>query len=125
MIQCEHFIYGLDPRSGIHLKKSAGVNTLLSDDNLQLLCHIGDTVTQTTFFHTWFPTDNLLAVSRVHPVHDDYGRTGFWNHTILIPFHDYLKLTQPQVLFAPHFITSLEDTAKLHPITIHNHLDPP
>jgi hypothetical protein len=122
LIKCEHFIYGLHQRRGIQLYKSKGLTKLVNDDNLQFLCHVGDNAVEETYFQIWLPGDNpVLAVSKVHPAKDEYGRNGVWNHTIVIDINDYVKLTQPHNLFASHFIKALDDSADystLQPILI-------
>jgi hypothetical protein len=121
-LQLEHFIYGLEKKNGIQIYKSKGVTALIGDNHLQFLCHVGDNVAEETYFQIWLPGDKpVLAVSRVHPVKDEYGRKGVWNHTILIDFNDYLQLTQPQSLFSPYFIRALDESKNytpLQPITI-------
>jgi len=117
LIRCEHFIYGLDPKKGIQLLKTPRVNHLLSDKTLSYLSHIGDGVTEVTYLQVWLPSENLLAVCRIHPVTDVYGRGGVWTHVILITVEDYVKLTQPNALFNPYFIKALPQE-RLKPIEI-------
>lgn len=64
----------------------------------------------------WFPAEQVLTVSFVHPVTDEYHRKGVWNHTIVIKFTDYLQLSQPSQFLAPYFIRVLPEPPGMLPV---------
>ena len=116
MIGCEQFIYALYNKHGYQLTKSVGLNKLLSNQRIQYLCHIGDGAEEECIVQLWFPSEQLLTVSNVHPVVDEYHRKGIWNHTIVVKFTDYLALTQPSSFLAPYFIKGLKEPPGMLPV---------
>lgn len=119
MIKCEHFIYNLWPDEGYKLLKSLGVTSLISSDTLRDLCLIGEQVSSETIMEMWWHKEKVVTISFIRPTQDKDNRKGSWNHTIIIPIMDYLKLTQPKTIFAPYFIKELtEPPESLESITI-------
>jgi len=96
-LQVEHFIYALI-NDGYKLAKSPGAEKLLSEDNFQVVCHIGDKMAEPTQVQMWFPTENVYALSLIEPTNDKFGRRGTWNHTILIKLGDFLPSLMSQFL---------------------------
>ncbi len=43
-----------------------------------------------------FPAEQVVSLSRIEKVHDGDGRTWVQNQTLLIPIHNYVKLTKAQ-----------------------------
>jgi len=119
-IRCEHLIYALIEGIGYKLYQTPNASKLLSKQNLQYLYHVGDNAEQEVYLQIWFPTENVLAVTYIRPVRDEYTRDGVWNHTILLPITDYLQLSQPITVLAPHFIREFagEPLNHLEPIII-------
>jgi len=113
MICCEHFIYALTQNNGYVLLKSPNVEQMLTTENLNYLCHIGDNATEETYIQVRFTNEDLLACSYVKPTQDKYHRNGVWNHTIIIKLKDYLKLVET------HFIPETDKLPeKLEPIKV-------
>lgn len=106
MVHAEQFIYGLFNGTGYRLIKSRGVDKLLSNRQLQYLCHIGDGVSEEAVVQ--IRLGDILSISVVRPVKDTYGRSGVWNHTILMDMNAYLVLSQPSSFLTPYFIRSLD-----------------
>ena len=79
---------------GYKLSQSPGLNLILSDRNLDFLCHIGDKATQPVYMQAHFPREQLLSISYIRPNKDDYGRKGVWNHTIIFSLKGYQNLLQ-------------------------------
>lgn len=100
----EHFIYGYVPKNGYRLVKSRGVTRLLSDTQLQYLSHMGDRATELTYSQFWFPDSDVLAISKITPVKDEYHRDAVWNHTLLVNMRDYLEYTKPSHVFDAYFL---------------------
>lgn len=118
MVRCEHFIYALFP-TGYKLLRSPGLDKVLSKRNLSYLCHISDRREEEATIQIWFPDEKILSISSIHPVADQYGRHGLWNHTIIISIDDYIQLTQPSNIFKPYFISKLPDpNTALKPLLI-------
>jgi len=113
MIHAEHFIHGLFNGIGYRTIKSPGVDALLSDKTFNALC----TLTKST--QLLFPVEQCIAVSYVKKTHDEYGREGLYNHTILIKLSDYCAWTQPKKLLDPYFIKNGDKSPeRLEPLHI-------
>lgn len=95
----EHIFYGMvDGKIVYH--KSKGVTKILTDKSLQFLRNLrknGDGQ------YLWFPTEQVIALSRVIEVKDEHGRHWVQNKTLLIPIHDYIQQTYPFVTFKEMF----------------------
>ncbi len=101
MVKAEQFIHGLFNGVGIHTVHSPHVTDLVSTRTLQYLYDL------TQSQQLLLPHDQVIAISQVHEVKDEFGRTGYRNHTILIPFDDYCALTQPKRYVEQHFLQDL------------------
>jgi len=97
-MKIERFFYGMI-NGKIILLKTNGVNAILSDDNFQFLRKL----TPKDNNQWWLPAEQIVALSHVEEVDDDNGRTWVQNQTLLIPIHDYIKLTKPHEIFNVFF----------------------
>lgn len=110
----ESFLFALDKDGNYHYIKSHGVNQLLSDVNLQYLRQKRSNPKEPY----WLPTEQVVAIQLIDQVKDDYGRIGVWNHTLLIPIDEYIRLTNPYKLFSKHFLKKGDIPETLKPITL-------
>jgi len=113
LIVCEHFVYASFPRLGHRLIASPNVHDLLSAKSLQYLKDLRDgSVIQT------FLPEKIVAISYLKLKQDEYCRETLWNHTILVPIQDYLRLNYPNFAES-HFIQELDKIPKsLKPLEI-------
>ena len=106
-MKIERFFYGMVDGK-IILLKTDRVNEILSDANFQFLRKLtADDVNE-----WWLPAEQIVALSHIETVNDDNGRTWVQNQTLLIPIHDYIKLTKPHNLFHRFFDPVILDTPK-------------
>ena len=108
MISCDHFVYALFDGIGYKLIKTRNVVRILGDRNVSYLAHLGDRLDGDAYIQIWWPTEKAVTVSYVSPRHDEYGRKGVWNHTIILPIHDFLRLSQPATMLKAHFLPRLD-----------------
>ena len=119
VLRLDHFIYALFNRVGYKLLKTDGVSKQVCDATLHYLQNVGAHVKSEAYIQVYWPNENVLSVSLVKPVTDEFGREGVWNHTILVPIGAYLQFTQPSRLLSAHFIHGLDDPSiTLHPIVV-------
>ena len=84
-MKCEHFVQGYVQGKGIVFRKTPNVTQLLSQESLRnLICQGGQLSGPTVRTHL-LCKEHLVAVSYLRPTIDECGRSGVWNHTILIP----------------------------------------
>lgn len=102
MIECEHFVYGPFPNVGYKLIKSSGVDKLLTAERINYLCRLTPNNKQRVVM-AWLKEEDLVSISYIQKTQDDYGRTGVWNHTVLVKVRDFLSMVPPDN-FAKHFI---------------------
>ncbi len=113
-MKIHRFFYGM-VNGKIILLKTEGVNQILSDANFQFLRKL----TPKDNNQWWLPAEQIVALSHVETVDDNNGRTWVQNQTLLIPIHDYIKLTNPHSIFDKFFSpTFKESPEKFEPITI-------
>lgn len=98
-MKIERFLYGMIDGK-IYLLKTNGVNKLLSDKNFQYLRNLKE---EDSDKYLWLPTEQVIALPHIKTVSDDNGRTWVQNQTLLIPIHDYIKLTKPHEIFHKFF----------------------
>lgn len=111
----EHFLFALTKEGNYTFIKSHGVNQLISDVNIQYLRQ----KLQQPKDPYWLPTEQAVAIQLIDEVKDDYGRTGVWNHTLLIPIDEYIRLTNPYALFSKYFFKKDgEVPIRLEPIEV-------
>jgi len=113
-VKIEHFLYGMVDGK-IVLYKTAGVNKILSDKNFQILRGLA---VEDSDQYLWLPTEQLVALPHVEEVSDNNGRAWILNHTLLVPIHDYLKLTAPQKFLSHLFITKPVNLEQFEAFTI-------
>ena len=98
----EHFLYALFPDGKLGLIKTSGVNKILTDKSMEFLrkktCN-GEPY--------WLPTEQVVAIQHIEQATDKDGREGVWNHTLLIPIGEYIRLTDPCKLFSKYFIPKI------------------
>jgi len=80
--------------------KTAGVNKLLTDRNLQRLREL---TIDDSGKYLWLPTEQVVALPQIKTVEDKEGRTWVQNQTLLIHIHDYIRFTNPYERFSQHF----------------------
>ena len=118
MTALPNFIHGLFP-DGYHTIQSPNMRGLLDERTFNYLKKQGDMIAEEIVTWAFWDKFQLLSISLLRPVHGDDGRDGYWNHTILVPFKDYLELTEPINIFKPYFIHDLASAPKtLEPIMI-------
>ena len=118
LITLEHFIYGYFPGVGYKLIKSPGVDKLLTNSMLNLLCHLGNGTKKEIRIQVWLRNENLVSISLIKPVTDEYGRSCVWNHTILVPIQAFLDRTHPAWI-EPYFIRELNGPSdRLNTLTV-------
>ena len=113
-MKIHHFLYGMI-NGKIVLYKTDQVNQLLTDKNFQILRGL---TPEDSDKYLWLPTEQVVALPHIESVSDNNGRSWVLNHTLLIPIHDYLKLTNPNKLLSHLFITQPIEPAKFEPLTI-------
>ena len=113
-MKIEHFLYGMIDGK-IVLYKTAGVTHILSDKNFQFLRALTATDSDK---YWWLPTEQVVALPHIESVTDEDGRTWVLNHTLLMPIHDYLKLTDPNNFLSHLFITKPINPEKFETFTI-------
>jgi len=74
----------------IILLKTVRVNEIMSDTSLQFLRKL----THTDPTEWWLSTEQVVALSHIEKVQDGDGRSWVQNQTLLIPIHDYIRLTR-------------------------------
>jgi len=90
-VMIEHFYYGM-LNGKIVLFKTPGVNRLVSDRNQAILRSLG---AESNGKYHWLRTEQVIAFHYIEEVSDGNGRKWVVNHTLLIPIHDYIRLTNP------------------------------
>ena len=116
-MKLEHFLYGMMNGEELELRTSNGIQSLLTDEELLMLCHIGDKETRETVKE--YCTNKWLSISYIKPMTDKHGRRANWNHTVVIKLTDYLGYTQPRKLVQQHFIKeSSQIPAKLKALVL-------
>ena len=113
-MKIEHFLYGMI-NGKIVLYKTAGVNSILSDRNFQILRSLS---LKDSDKYLWLPTEQVVALPHIESVSDANGRTWVLNHTLLVPIHDYLKLTDPLKFLSHLFINEPISPQKFEAFTI-------
>jgi len=113
-MKIHHFLYGMI-NGKIVLYKTDQVNQLLTDKNFQILRGL---TAEDSDKYLWLPTEQIVALPHIISVNDNNGRSWVLNHTLLIPIHDYLKLTNANKLLSHLFITQPIEPAKFEPLTI-------
>lgn len=106
-MKIQRFFYGM-VQDKIVLLKTEGVNAILSDASLQFLRQL----TPNDNKEWWLPTEQIVALCHIEEVEDGNGRTWVQNQTLLIPIHDYIRLTQPHTFFHEYFEPTWEETPK-------------
>lgn len=109
----QHFLYGPFDRIGYQVLKTPLVARMLTRDHLQMLIHIGDRNQHEELKRTWFPYEQVLAYSLIIPRKDAFNRHAVWNHTLLLTFHDYIRLSD-----------EADITKKLHDLFIREPISP-
>ena len=94
-MKIERFVFGMF-NGKIGLAKTDGVCDLITDVNFQYLRNLTETP-ETGYL--WLPTEQVIAFPRITTVYDDDGRDFVQNQTLLVPIHDYIKLTRPKGIF--------------------------
>jgi hypothetical protein len=97
----EQFLYALFHDERYRLLKSPGVHQLLTDQNYEVL-RTRDTASRDPL---WLDTERVVAYQDIHPVNYGNGLTGIWNHTLLIPIREYIRLTNPFTAIQRFFFT--------------------
>ncbi len=119
MTTAQQFLYGLFNGLGIKLYKSPLVDTLLNRQAVERLCHIGDKLESDAIIPQWWPVQQVISISKIHPVVDELGRKGVWNHTILIRIEDFFYLANPVTFLAQHFLNPTDKPpSKLEAVTL-------
>lgn len=106
----EHFLFGLFPdeidgKDKIQLYASPGIRGVLSDRNYQILRELQQ---DSSHKHFWLPDEQVVALPHIETVEDSSGRTWTRNHTVVIPIHIYIQLTEPFQTFSSLFTEDLE-----------------
>ena len=109
----EHFLFGLDEEGNYFFLKTKGVNTVLTDHNLQIL----RTNKESSEEPLWLETEQLIAIQDIDEINNG-GRIGMWNHTMLIPVQEYIRANNPYKLYSKYFLKKGEVPAALKPIEI-------
>jgi len=113
-MKIERFFYGMVDGK-IILLKTARVNNILSDENFQFLRKLSPKDNN----QWWLPTEQVVALSHVQEVKDNNGRSWVQNTTLLIPIHDYIRLTKPNEVFSKFFETVLtKPPENFEPVTL-------
>ena len=118
-MKAEHFIYGYFPKNGVKLIKSPGItDKLLSKDELTYLCHVADKLAEPAML--WWTNGHVFTFTSTHPTQDEYKRKTVWNHTIILPFADYIRITEPFGFLSSHFIDKPDKVAgtQIQPLEI-------
>ena len=89
------------------------MNTILSDENLQIL----RTNEETSKDPLWLKTEQLVAIQDIDSINNG-GRIGMWNHTMLIPIQEYLRANNPYKLYSKFFLKKGEVPSSLEPIEV-------
>jgi len=111
----ERFRYGMFDGK-IVLAKTDGLAAILSDKNFQRLRTLTE---EDSGKYLWLPTEQLIALPHITTVEDKDGRTFVQNETLLIPVHDYIRLSNPNRLLASYFTSEWKSNPeKLEPIKI-------
>lgn len=117
MFTVEQFVYGLINGDDLELRTTPKLHMLLTEEELLMLCHIGDKETSVTRKEYW--TSKWLSVSYIYPMSDCDGRRANWNHTFVAKMGEYLAHTQPSKLFQNHVIESASELPqKLKPLRL-------
>jgi len=117
MIHCDHFIYGYFKNMGYRLLKSRGVDTLITSSQLNYLSHLGDKAEELTYSQTYYPDNDVLAISKITPARDQYYRRAIWNHTLIFTLSDCLTIARR--ILEPYFIAQHGDLSNpLPPIEV-------
>jgi hypothetical protein len=99
MSSCEHFFHGHIKGYGSTVRQSSGVDEILSPSNWRYLVMLGGNLeaevkklgTDHLEVRTILWDDKLVAYSFLKPTRDEaYGRSGTFNHTILVPILWYI-----------------------------------
>lgn len=117
-MQCEQILYALFNGVGYKTIQTSNVDNLITEQNLDRLKTLK--ASSQTHVH-WLETEKIVALSQVHLTHDEYGRKGVWNHTILLNITDYISYTQtrPAQTLDTYFLKALPSPkTKLEPIQI-------
>lgn len=118
-MRCEHFVRGSFHNVGYRTVATLGTPQILTRDSYSYLQNMmGDNTRQTLL------GEGYVAVTKLTPTKDEYGRDTTWNHTILIPARDYLTLAWDHAVntvVESHFIppTAQLGGLKLEPLVIH------
>jgi len=113
-----HFVYGLFNGYGYVLRKTDGIDSILTHEMLEKLCKLKHDEQL-----LWPPQQPnkpfYVSCTQVEPAEDEHKRDGVFISTILIPLKEYLAFTQPLKLMKPYFMRKTEKPPKkLKPIEV-------
>jgi hypothetical protein len=120
-ITLEHFLFGLFPdetdgKDKIQLYPSPNIYKVLTDRNYQILREFQP---DSNGKYSWLPDEQAVALHHIEMVEDAAGRTWTRNHTLIVPIHVYLKLSNPFKKFKTYLKNDLEKPVDgLHSIVI-------
>jgi hypothetical protein len=97
-VKCEQVFRGYIKGHGIRYLKTSCVDQILNGDSLKKILEQNVDSDKTLETKTSFPEENVLAVSFLRPITDDYGRKTVWNHTILIELNSFVEEAKPENL---------------------------
>lgn len=108
----EQLFYAMIPDGRVVFLKTSGVDQL-SDERIRELREMrqsGD---------YWLEKQQMVVIQSVEETKDEDGRTWVWNHTLLAPITDYLRLTRPSEILSRYILhKDDEPPLKLEPITV-------
>ena len=114
-MKIERVLYGMF-NGKICMLKTTGVNNIITDKNLQ---HLRELTVADSDKYLWLPTEQVVALPHIESVEDKDGRSWVQNQTLLIPIHDYIRLTSPYEHFAQHFLPVMDTLPiKFEPLTV-------
>ena len=96
----EAFIFGMFDGTIIFMK-SPGVNGLVSSQNQMFIRNlpIGESGK-----YLWLPTEQVVAYPTIKKVADNNGRDFIQNQTLLVPIHDYLRITNANQTLSKYLV---------------------
>jgi hypothetical protein len=113
-VKIHRFFYGM-VNGKVTQMKTEGVNQILSDSNFQRLKSLG---VEDSDKYLWLPTEQVIAVPHITETVDKAGRKFVRNETLLIPIHEFLKFTDPALIFSPFFLDVDDIPESLEPLEI-------
>jgi len=118
-VRCEQIFRGYVKGYGIRYLKTPCVDQLLNNDSLRKILEQNVDSDKTLETKINFPEENVLAVSFLRTIFDDYGRKTVWNNTILIDLSAFAEEAKPENLVSSLLLRNPEQPPeKLFPLEV-------